>query len=164
MRLDDLYKQLTRECATSTKMLERVPSDHLDFRPHERSMEMRALATHIAELPSWVTMALTSDELDFLTMPYAPPTVSSAADLLAVLETSLRSATATLAAAEDATLDEPWTLRSGEVIHSVSTKFEVIQMTISQIIHHRAQLGVYLRLLDIPIPGSYGPSADEPTF
>jgi uncharacterized damage-inducible protein DinB len=164
MRLDDLYKQLTRECTTSTKMLERVPSDNLDFRPHERSMVMRALATHIAELPTWVTMALTSDELDFLTMPYTPPTVTSAADLLAILDSSLRSATATLAAAEDATLDEQWTLRSGEVIHSVSTKFEVIQMTISQIIHHRAQLGVYLRLQNIPIPGSYGPSADEPTF
>ncbi|CAN5421499.1 hypothetical protein BH10BAC6_BH10BAC6_06550 [soil metagenome] len=162
MRLDDLYKQLTHECATSVKMLERVPADNLDFRPHERSMVMRSLATHVAELPSWVTMTLTSHELDFVTMPYTPPTITSVADLLNVLDASLRSATATLAATAEESLDEQWTLRSGEVIHLVTTKFEMVQSTISQIIHHRAQLGVYLRLLDIPIPGSYGPSADEP--
>lgn len=164
MLLELFFKQLEAECATATRMLQRVPSESLDFKPHERSMTLRALSTHVAELPEWITMALTTDELDFLTAPYNPPAVASADDLLKVLDRSLASAKASLAAASDASLDDRWTLRSGETIHSESSRYDVIQMTISQIIHHRAQLGVYLRLLNIPIPGSYGPSADEPGF
>lgn len=164
MRLDLITKQLILECRNSEKMLARVPADKLDWRPHPKSMVMKSLATHVADLPTWVTMTLTTDELDFATMPYNPPVIESANDLLALLETSLQSALATLATAKEESLDENWTLRTGDVIHSVSTRYEVIQMTISQIIHHRAQLGVYLRLLDIPIPGTYGPSADEQNF
>ncbi len=145
-------------------MLSRVPADKLDWRPHPKSMVMKSLATHVADLPTWVTMTLTSDELDFATMPYDPPVINSADDLVALLETSLQSALDTLASAKEELLDGNWTLRTGDMIHSVSTRYEVIQMTISQIIHHRAQLGVYLRLLDIPIPGTYGPSADEQNF
>ncbi len=164
MRLEQFSKQLLLECGKSKNMLGRVPANNLEYRPHEKSMVLKSLATHVADLPTWVTLALTSDELDFATMEYNPPTIESADDLLNVLETSLQSALASLAAAEDATLDEQWTLRTADTIHSVSSKFEVIQMTISQIIHHRAQLGVYLRLLNIPIPGTYGPSADEQSF
>ncbi|MCX6141155.1 MAG: DinB family protein [Candidatus Kapabacteria bacterium] len=164
MRLKLFADQLTLECGKSARMLERVQADSLDFRPHEKSMVLKSLATHVADLPTWVTLALTTNELDFATMPYNPPTVESAADLLKILEESLQSGLGALAAADDATLNENWTLRSGDVIHSVSTKYEVIQMTISQIIHHRAQLGVYLRLLNIPVPGTYGPSADDPNF
>lgn len=164
MRLDLITKQLILECRNSEKMLARVPADKLDWRPHPKSMVMKSLATHVADLPTWVTMTLTTDELDFATMPYNPPVIESANDLLALLETSLQSALATLATAKEESLDENWTLRTGDVIHSVSTRYKVIQMTISQIIHHRAQLGVYLRLLDIPIPGTYGPSADEQNF
>ncbi|MBC8124126.1 MAG: DinB family protein [Candidatus Kapabacteria bacterium] len=161
MRLDQFTKQLILECGKSKNMLGRVPADHLEYRPHERSMVLKSLATHVVDLSTWVTLALTSDELDFATMKYNPPTIESANDLLQLLDSSLQSALASLAAADDATLDEQWTLRTGDTIHNVSSKFEVIQMTISQIIHHRAQLGVYLRLLNIPIPASYGPSADE---
>lgn len=164
MRLDLITKQLILECRNSEKMLARVPADKLDWRPHPKSMVMKSLATHVADLPTWVTMTLTTDELDFATTPYNPPVIESADHLLALLETSLQSALATLATAKEESLDENWTLRTGDVIHSVSTRYEVIQMTISQIIHHRAQLGVYLRLLDIPIPGTYGPSADEQNF
>ncbi|HLP28529.1 MAG TPA: DinB family protein [Candidatus Didemnitutus sp.] len=164
MRLDLFTKQLVLECGKSKNMLSRVPADKLDWRPHPKSMVMKSLATHVADLPTWVTMTLTTDELDFATMPYDPPVINSADDLVALLETSLQSALDTLASAKEESLDGNWTLRTGDVIHSVSTRYEVIQMTISQIIHHRAQLGVYLRLLDIPIPGTYGPSADEQNF
>jgi uncharacterized damage-inducible protein DinB len=84
--------------------------------------------------------------------------------LLEVFETSLIDGRSQLIAENESKLDEKWTLRSGETIYSVSTKGEVIRMALSQIIHHRAQLGVYLRLLNVPIPGSYGPSADEQSF
>lgn len=164
MRFDLFTKQLVLECGKSKNMLSRVPADKLDWRPHPKSMVMKSLATHVADLPTWVTMTLTSDELDFATMPYDPPVINSADDLVALLETSLQSALDTLASAKEELLDGNWTLRTGDMIHSVSTRYEVIQMTISQIIHHRAQLGVYLRLLDIPIPGTYGPSADEQNF
>ncbi|MBK7576751.1 MAG: DinB family protein [Ignavibacteria bacterium] len=164
MRLDLFTKQLILECGKSKNMLARVPADKLDWRPHPKSMVMKSLATHVADLPTWVTMTLTTDELDFATMPYDPPVIESADDLLALLEKSLQEALETLAQAKEESLDGNWTLRTGDVIHSVSTRYEVIQMTISQIIHHRAQLGVYLRLLDIPIPATYGPSADEQNF
>jgi uncharacterized damage-inducible protein DinB len=127
-------------------------------------MDMKTLSVHIAELPSWVSMALTSSELDFATMPYEPTPAANAADLLAIFEKSLESGRKELQNAREEDLLPSWTLRSGEQIFAVMSKYEVIRHSLAQTIHHRAQLGVYLRLLDIPIPGSYGPSADEQSF
>ena len=159
-----LLKELEQEAKTTRKMLERVPDDKFDWKPHAKSMSMKQLTVHIAELPSWVTMGLTTSELDFATTPYQPTTVNSTADLLQLLENSLEKARTSLKGATEDDLLPNWTLRSGDQIFSVMTKYEVIRHSISQTIHHRAQLGVYLRLLDIPIPGSYGPSADEMNF
>ncbi len=156
-----LLKELDQEALTTRKMLERVPNDKYDWKPHEKSMSIRQLTTHIAELPIWITMALMTDELDFATNPYQPPKVNNTVELLELFERSLANGREHLAAATDEQLLPEWTLRMGDKILSVSTKGEVIRMTFSQIVHHRAQLGVYLRLLNIPIPGSYGPSADE---
>lgn len=164
MRLDLFTKQLILECGKSKNMLARVPADKLDWRPHPKSMVMKSLALHVADLPTWIPLILTADELDFATMPYDPPTITSAEDLVAVLESSLEAACNALNSAKEDSLEDAWTLRTGETIHYVSTRYNEIQMTISQIIHHRAQLGVYLRLLDIPIPATYGPSADEQNF
>lgn len=157
-------KQLNEEALTTRNMLSRIPNDQYDYKPHEKSMVLRNLATHIAELPTWITMALTTDELDFENNHWAQKNVNDTEALLEVFETSLIDGHSQLIAENESKLDEKWTLRSGETICSVSTKGEVIRMALSQIIHHRAQLGVYLRLLNVPIPGSYGPSADEQSF
>jgi uncharacterized damage-inducible protein DinB len=156
-----LLKEMEQEAETTRKMLGRVPDDKFDWRPHEKSMTIKQLTTHIAELPSWVTMALTTEELDFASNPYQPVDVNSTADLLAFFERSLADGKSHLATASEEQLTGNWTLREGDQVYFKSNKLGVIRMAFSQIIHHRAQLGVYLRLLNIPIPGSYGPSADE---
>jgi len=157
-------KELEQEAQTTRKMLSRIPNDKYDWKPHEKSMEIRRLAAHIAELPMWVSMTLTTSELDFATSPYTPEPIQSTNDLLTYFEKCLADGKAHLEATNDDELDKTWTLRNGEQILSVSTKAEVIRMSYCQLVHHRAQLGVYLRLLNIPIPGSYGPSADEMNF
>jgi len=127
-------------------------------------MTVKRLATHIAELPSWVTMALTTDELDFANNPYKPVEVNNTEELLQYFERSFMDGKAHLSKATEEELLRAWTLRNGEQVYNVSTKGETIRIAFSQTVHHRAQLGVYLRLLNIPIPGSYGPSADEKNF
>ncbi|MDB5263954.1 MAG: DinB family protein [Adhaeribacter sp.] len=157
-------QEMEQEAQTTRKMLAIVPNDKYDWQPHPKSMTIRRLATHIAELPSWVTMTLTTDELDFASNPYQPENINNTEELLVYFEKSLADGRSSLPQATEEQLLQPWTLRNGDEIYSTTTKAEVIRMAFSQIIHHRAQLGVYLRLLNIPIPGSYGPSADEMNF
>jgi uncharacterized damage-inducible protein DinB len=159
-----LVKEMQQEAQTTRKMLERVPNDKYDWQPHPKSMTIRQLTTHIAELPTWVPLALTTDELDFATSPYSPVAINNTTELLDLFERSLADGQSSLSRAADDQLEPMWTLRNGDEIYSKTTKGEVIRMTFSQIVHHRAQLGVCLRLLNIPIPGSYGPSADEMGF
>ena len=159
-----LLKELDQEAKTTRKMLGRVPNDKYDWKPHEKSMTIQQLTTHIAELPSWIKMALNTDELDFSKGGYVAPEINDTKTLLALFEKHLAEGQEELGKAKEKTLDEPWTLRNGEEIYSTEPKADVIRMTLSQIIHHRAQLGVFLRLLDTPIPGSYGPSADDTSF
>jgi uncharacterized damage-inducible protein DinB len=163
-RIDLFLKELNEQALVTRKMLERVPTDKFGWQPHPKSMTIKRLATHIAELPSWITMALTTDELDFEHNPYLPVDVNTTEELLAYFERSLEDGKSHLTAEYENVLDKGWTLRSGEQIFSIDPKADVIRMSINQIIHHRAQLGVFLRLLDIPIPGSFGPSADEMNF
>ncbi|MFA6059362.1 MAG: DinB family protein [Taibaiella sp.] len=157
-------KELDHESATTRKMLSRIPDDKYDWKPHEKSMTIRQLSSHIAELPTWITMALTTDELDFATMPYDPPKVDSTKELMDLFEKSLENGYSELKDENEAKMGEPWTLRNAEEIYSTEPKADVIRMAFNQVTHHRAQLGVFLRLLDVPIPGSYGPSADEMNF
>jgi uncharacterized damage-inducible protein DinB len=159
-----LLTEMEQEAAVTRKMLSRVPADKFGWKPHERSMAMDSLAIHIAELPGWVTMALSTSELDFAAGGYKPTEVADTTALLALFEKSVIEGKASLQNATEADLKKSWTMRSGDHIHFIMTKYEVIRHSFSQTIHHRAQLGVYLRLLNIPIPGSYGPSADEPSF
>jgi uncharacterized damage-inducible protein DinB len=160
----EFLKELTDESVVTLKMLERVPEDKYDWRPHEKSMTMKQLAGHIAELPSWVSMAFNSDELDFQAGTYQPPVINSNQDLLALFNESLEGAKEQLQAATEASLSPAWLLKSGDEVLMSLTKGGLIRHALGQTIHHRAQLGVYLRLLDIPIPGTYGPSADEQSF
>ena len=163
-RLNEFLKELNNEAITTRKMLSRVPNDKFDWRPHPKSMNIRSLAGHIAELPGWVGMVLNTSELDFAENAYQAPDLNVTETVLALFETNLADAQNQLANAREETLDEIWVLRNGEEIYSSTSKSDFIRITLSQIIHHRAQLGVFLRLLDIPIPGSYGPSADDQSF
>jgi len=157
-------KELDMEAATTRKMLSRIPDDKYDWKPHPKSMAIRQLATHIAELPSWIPLTITTSELDFASSPYTPEVINSTVDLMNYFEKNLADGRAHLETAKEEQLSESWTLRNGDEIYNTSPKSEVLRMTYSQVIHHRAQLGVYLRLLDVPIPGSYGPSADDMSF
>lgn len=162
MSLIEIFeRELEQEAQTTRKMLERVPTEKFSWKPHEKSMTIQRLVTHIAELPAWITFILPCDELDFATTSYKTDTVTNNEELMRFFEKSLAAGKAELAKSEDDQLSEKWTMRNGDTIYSTATKGEVLRMAFSQTIHHRAQLGVYLRLLNIPIPGSYGPSADE---
>ena len=109
-------------------------------------------------------MVLTTDELDFEKVPYTQPKIESTEDLMELFEKSLADGRSQLFDENEGKLDEPWTLRSGDMIFSTEPKADVIRMALNQVVHHRAQMGVFLRLLEVPIPGSYGPSADEPSM
>lgn len=156
-----LKRELEQEAITTRKMLSIVPYDKFDWKPHEKSMNIRSLALHIAELPTWITMTFTTDELDFEKNPYELPKINSTAELLEYFEKNIIDGKSELKEENTKLLEKPWVLRNGATIYSTSPKIDVIRMSLSQIIHHRAQLGVFLRLLNIPIPGSYGPSADD---
>ncbi|UII28940.1 DinB family protein [Fulvivirga maritima] len=159
-----LLSEMQEEAVTTKKMLERIPQDQLDFKPHEKSMLMRYLATHIAELPTWVSMALNSDGIDFDQNNFEPTEIKSTEELMKIYEDSLASGMETLKKADESTFKQEWIMRKGDTILYKDDKYGVMRMALCQIVHHRAQLGVYLRLLNIPIPGSYGPSADENQF
>ncbi|WP_259070463.1 DinB family protein [Mucilaginibacter sp. X4EP1] len=159
-----LLKEMEQEAQTTRKMLERIPADKFDWQPHEKSMTVRRLATHIAELPGWVTMVITTDELDFAANPYQPEVINDTKRLLEVFEESYKGGYSSLSETNEPELLRNWTLRNGDQTYSSSPKVEVIRMAFCQTVHHRAQLGVFLRLLNVPIPGSYGPSADETEF
>jgi len=159
-----LLKEMEEEAQTTRKMLGRIPEDKYDWQPHAKSMTVGRLATHVAELPGWVKMTLTTDELDFAKGDYKPLVISNNKELLDYFEKCYAEGHSRLAEATEEELLLKWTLRDGDQVYSVRTKAEVIRMSFCQIVHHRAQLGVFLRLLDVPIPGSYGPSADETKF
>ncbi|WP_212005001.1 DinB family protein [Chitinophaga sp. HK235] len=159
--IQSLLQEMEQESLTTRKMLSRVPEDKYDWQPHPKSMTLVQLATHVAEMPNWIGMTLNTPELDFAKQPYTPVSIKNGEELMNYFETSLADGRKELAAATPAQLEETWTLRSGDQIFSETSKAVFLRITYSQIVHHRAQLGVYLRLLDIPIPGSYGPSADE---
>jgi uncharacterized damage-inducible protein DinB len=162
--MQSFLKELERESITTRKMLERVPDDKYDWKPHEKSMSLQQLATHVAEIPGWINMVLNTAEIDFGSNEYKPSIVKNNKELVSFFEKSLADGKATLAAANDKQLEETWTMRSGGQIYNTSPKDEVLRGVFCQVVHHRAQLGVYLRILNVPIPGSYGPSADDMNF
>jgi uncharacterized damage-inducible protein DinB len=159
--LDIIQKEFDQEVALTRKMLDRVPDDKWDWKPHEKSMDMKALTVHLAEIPGWVAFGFSSDELDFAKTPYKPTPVNSKKELLELLEKNAQSGREALQKATEEQLEPSWTMKYGDKILMQLTKYELIRHSLNQLAHHRAQLGVYLRLLNIPIPGTYGPSADD---
>lgn len=154
--------ELEKEARPTRKMLELVPLDKADWAPHKKSMPLGRLATHIAELTNWTSVTLDNSELDFAKTDYKPNVAASTADLIAIFEDNLSKAENSLKKADDKVFSEDWTLRNGEQIYFTMPKADVLRsVCFNHLVHHRGQLSVYLRLLDIPLPGVYGPTADE---
>jgi len=156
-----LVKEFENENRTTREMLSRIPDDIYDWKPHPKSMTVRSLATHLADLVSWPAMVLNTDGLDFASNPYNPPVANNTADLLASFDKSYEQGLSALKSATEADLTKTWTLSAGDRILAANNKLETLRMVYCQIVHHRAQMGVFLRLNDVPLPPTYGPSADE---
>ncbi len=157
-----LLAELEREAASTRKLLALVPADQLGWKPHEKSFTIGRLASHVAELPHWVNRALNSDEFDMLANKYAAPVYETNEELAELFESKLAAAKESLASATNEEMEEMWVFRRGDFVISKDTKYNTIRSWMfNHQIHHRGQLTVYLRLLDIPIPGMYGPSADD---
>lgn len=162
---ESFIAELQHESATTRRLLERVPESEFDWKPHEKSMTMRQLATHVAEMTTWLPMTVHQDELDFATMDYKPTIVETTNELVEFFEKNLASGVEALKDATDEQMMQPWKLRNGAEIYFEQPKAQVVRgMVLNHVIHHRAQLSVYLRLKDVPVPAMYGPSADEPAF
>ena len=156
-----LLPEFDMEIANTRRMLEAIPEDRLDFKPHPKSLSMRELATHVANLPSWIPLTLQSDVLD-VAGGFEQPDPKTVADIIAHLDATVRDGRPSLESANAEQMGENWTLRAGDEVHFTMPKGVVLRSFVfNHLVHHRAQLAVYLRLCDVPVPGMYGPSADE---
>lgn len=160
-----LLPEFDQEMALTRKCLERIPEDKLDWAPHEKSMKLGRLAGHIAEMPGWAATTFQTDSFDM-----APPggqtfeamIAKSRSQVLEAFDKNVRQARSAIEKATDQQLSEPWSLLAGGKTIFTMPRLAVMRgMIINHLIHHRAQLGVYLRLNDVPVPSIYGPSADE---
>lgn len=156
-----MLPEFDQEMASSRKILEALPEDKYGWKPHEKSMTLGRLAGHVAEMTDWAWTTMRQDKLE-MTPGTPPTTATSKAQILDVFDGALGKARAALAGATDEAMMQPWSLIVGG--HTVFTMPRIAvfrSMVLNHMIHHRAQLGVYLRLLDVPVPGLYGPSADD---
>jgi uncharacterized damage-inducible protein DinB len=154
--------ELKHEAKSTERILERVPEGKFDWKPHEKSMTLGRLASHVAELPAFLNSILTMDEFDFAKGHYKASHPKTPEELIEVFHQKLDEVVQTLQGTSDEKMQASFTLRSGDhVIASLPRMVAVRSMALNHIIHHRGQIAVYLRLLDIPVPGMYGPSADE---
>ncbi len=157
--------EIDQEMAKTRTSLERVPKDRADFAPHEKSMTLGKLAMHLAEMVGWGADTLTSTEFD-VSPPdgpaYQSPTFTTREELLAIFDANLERLRSGVAKLEDDAWAEIWTLKGGDQVYFSMPRGAVMRvMILNHLIHHRAQLGVYLRLLGVPVPAIYGPTADE---
>jgi uncharacterized damage-inducible protein DinB len=157
-----LLPEFDQEMANTRKTLERIPEDKVAWKPHQKSMSLGRLAGHLAELPGFATTAIQTDSLDLSAREYKPLIAESQKQVLDVFDAKVKEARAALAGATDEQLMKPWSLiYQGKTVFTMPRAAVVRVMTLSHVIHHRAQLGVYLRLNDVAVPSIYGPSADE---
>ena len=158
-----LLGEFDMEMANTRKILERVPDDKMGWKPHPKSFPMGTLARHVADLPNWATVTVTQNELDIADAPgYPAPESNRQKALLEMFDKHVTEARAALAGASDETLLGPWSLLvHGQKAFTMPRIAVLRSFVMNHLIHHRAQLGVYLRLNDVAIPGLYGPSADE---
>jgi uncharacterized damage-inducible protein DinB len=165
---ESLLPEFDIEMANTRKTIERVPYDKFDWKPHPKSTAMGGLATHMSNIPTWVGYTVDQDSLDLAPggepLPHAE-LPKSQAELVETFDANVAKARAAIAGASDADLFKPWSLMSNGNTLLTLPKIAVLRsFVMNHLIHHRAQLGVYLRLNDIPVPSIYGPSADESPF
>jgi uncharacterized damage-inducible protein DinB len=154
--------ELENEAKVTRTVIERVPADKFDWKPHEKSMTMGRLATHVSEMFGWTKETLKGDVLDFAAFDYKPFEPKTNEELLAFFDDHIAKAKQILSETSDETFMTEWTMRNGEQVYFTMPKVAVMRsFVMNHIIHHRGQLSVYLRLNDIPVPSMYGPSADE---
>jgi uncharacterized damage-inducible protein DinB len=162
--IDEIRQELEREGRTTRRVLERVPADSMDWRPHEKSMTLGELATHIATLPAGITGIAMMPAFDVST-PVPTGSAASPDELLATFDDSMSRALAALGAMDDAALDQPWQMTAGEQVLLSMTRRQLLRtILLNHTYHHRGQLTVYLRQAGALVPGVYGPSADENPF
>jgi uncharacterized damage-inducible protein DinB len=161
---DSFIGELKYEGSLTRKMLERVPLDKKEWRPHEKSMTLGRLATHVAEIPHWISRIITIDDWDFAARGFSAHTASTSTELVTIFDEKLQQAIADLETMKDEDFNKTWIVRKGDQMRNEMVKKVAIRgWGFSHLIHHRGQLSVYLRLLNVPVPGMYGPSADEKT-
>ena len=157
-----LAAEMRQEAKTTRRLLERVPEASFDWKPHEKSMSLGRLAAHVAELPELVIPALTQPELDFASGGFKPFVPTTTAELLEKFDRNVEAAAGLLEKQSDEAMGEKWRLRNGDhVLFEMPRAMVVRFVGLNHVVHHRGQLSVYLRLLDVPLPSIYGPSADE---
>ena len=157
-----LAAEMQQEAKTTRRILERVPEGSFAWKPHEKSMSLGRLAAHVAELPELIIPALKQDELDFGSGDFKPFEPKSNAELLEKFDRNISAAVEALQQQPDERMGDKWRLRSGDhVLFEMPRALVVRFVGLNHVIHHRGQLSVYLRLLDVPVPSIYGPSADE---
>lgn len=161
--LKNLQDELSEEYHITKKFFRLYPDNKNDYAPHEKSMKMGHLSTHISEIFGWPEVILTTSELDFMKAE-PPKALENANDLEQALDMKFEKNKASLEGASETDLSSPWALKMNGQTVAEWSKYGAIRHALNQITHHRAQLGVYYRLLGIPVPGSYGPSADEQNF
>lgn len=163
--IDSLLPEFDREMGLTRRALERVPDGRFDFKPHPTSVTLGRLAEHLTEMPLWATTTLTQSELEATTQRpagYRPP--ATRAEVLALFDSCLKTARAALLNKTDAEFSAPWTLKNGGKEVFTMPKIGVMRnFVLNHMIHHRAQLTVYFRILGVPVPSIYGPSGDEQT-
>lgn len=158
----ELLAEFKHEAANTRKILERVTDGKDDWAPHEKSMKITALANHIAQLTGWADVVISKESVDFAKGEYVTYQSANSEERLKFFDEQVARSVAVLEKTNDEDLEKPWALKSGDIIYfSAPKKVAMRGMVLSHIIHHRAQLGVYLRLLGIALPGIYGPTADE---
>jgi uncharacterized damage-inducible protein DinB len=158
---DGLVAEYDHEMGTTRKLLERLPEAQLSWKPHEKSMSLGGLATHVANIPQWAGLILNEPFFDLASAPPSPEAKTSREDILNVFDESTRRARASMDKS-DAEYAAGWALkRAGHEMFSMPRIAAFRSFVLSHIIHHRGQLSVYLRLNNVPVPAIYGPSADE---
>jgi uncharacterized damage-inducible protein DinB len=158
-RSAELLPEFDQEMATTRRLLERVPSDKGAWKPHPKSFSMGHLAQLVSRMPGWITQMMRETRLDLSAAPSY--SLESTEDLLAGFDRHVAEARAALAGAKDEDFSVPWSLGSGDRVFFTMPRGVVVRQTINHLVHHRGQLSVYLRLVDVPLPSIYGPTADE---
>jgi len=161
--IDAILMELSHEAATTRRLLEHVPAPHLNWQPHQRSMTMGRLATHISEIPGWVSTILDQDGFDIAASNYKPQTAGSVAELLEMFDRNMTMAEAAIRRQTMDRLSATWRItKQGQTILEMPRMGVIRSLLLNHLIHHRGQLSVYLRLKDVPLPSIYGPTADTP--